>query len=139
MDLESKIKSQFPKVNKAYFEKEFNLNFLRVEVKFRDMESVEQIARDISEYLDENYETSKEYYLDVFSEGSSPEFTIDEAINHLNKTIEIILVSGEKYIGKLEEVLPESLLIKENIKGRLKKHCIKSEEIESMKIHVSLI
>jgi len=116
MNIADKIKDQFELVNKVYFEKEDNFNFLRVEVNLSNLEKVTALSREINKFVDENDNSEEEFYLDIFSSGTEKE--IDK--NNLQEQKgQNVLVKLNKHIkekdsfeGELLEAENESITIR---------------------------
>ncbi|UVD81808.1 hypothetical protein NV226_00620 [Mycoplasma iguanae] len=139
MDIEKLLKDQFPVINKAFFEREIQLLFLRVEVNLVTMDEVENISRKISDFLDEKYTADGEYYLDVYSKGSEPTFEYEEIAKHLERYVEIELVDQSiPLIVKLQAADEVKLLALENHKGQMKKIIVPKEKIKSLKLHIKI-
>jgi len=116
MGITNQIEEKFELVNKAYFENEDNLTFLRVEVNLTNLEEVTKLSREINNFVDEHDKSDKEFYLDIFSSGT--EKTIDK--NNLQKELgQNILVQlnnnikeKDSFEGELLEANEESIIIK---------------------------
>lgn len=138
MNIADKIKDQFELVNKVYFEKEDNFNFLRVEVNLSNLEKVTALSREINKFVDENDNSEEEFYLDIFSSGTEKE--IDK--NNLQEQKgQNVLVKLNKHIkekdsfeGELLEAENESITIRWNAKGQFRKQLINIEDIEKINL-----
>lgn len=135
-DIKKSLKEQFPKINKIYFEDELGISFLRIEVALKKMAEVEEISRQINEYLDA-YPTIKDiYYLDIFSSGSDLTFSFEEAPEKIGTKIQLIKDDQNEYVGKILAVNENELILGINLKGRIKKLTFSKETITKLAIHI---
>lgn len=139
MDLEKKLQAAFPKVNQVFFEEEYGVMFLRVEVDLIKLADVELESRAISNFLDENYQSSQEYFLDVYSKGSDINFEFDQASQHLEQDIKVDLVNTKEFlIGKLKNVDSQKIEIWVNNKGQIKKQIIDKGQVKNLSIFIKI-
>lgn len=142
MTIDAKIKNSFEEVTKAYFEKEANANFLRVEVIHRDMDKITELSRKINEFVDENDKSDAQYFLDIFSPGTDEEFDVASASEHVGKNIYVSLnkniSSNEFFIGELIEVKENEITVKWNAKGQFRKQPIDKENIKMIKHYAKI-
>lgn len=134
MDIKSKLKEKFSAVNDAFFEKEANMNFLRVEVKFKDLNEVVNISKEISDYLDQIDKSDNEYYLDVYSSGTDQEIKVEDLKNNISESVQVELNKAIKthmeFIGELLEANDEEIIVKWNAKGQFRKQVIAIDNIK---------
>ncbi|MGY6172280.1 hypothetical protein ACW95P_02965 [Candidatus Mycoplasma pogonae] len=142
MNIEQRLKAQFSEINKVFFEKELGQDFLRIEVNLTSMDAVESVTRLISDFLDQNYETDKQYFLDVYSHGSSPQFSFTEAHKFLERKILVTLYTKidqqQQLVGVLKSVTANELSLVLNYKGRLKIYSIPITNIQNLEIYTDL-
>lgn len=142
MDINMILTSEFSEVNKAYFEKEANFEFLRVEVKLRDLNEVVEISKKISQFLDDKDVISKEYYLDVFSAGTDENIQIENMKDYIGENVKVVLNKNIKefseFIGELIEVNTDEILIKWNAKGQFRKQQISIDNIKNINKYVKV-
>lgn len=137
MTTEEKLKQNFKEINKAYFEREFGVDFLRVEVTHRKIEDVTLITEKISNYLDEIDKSDQKYYLDVFSPGTDEVIDIKELSNFINDNVYVSLkksINGmNEFIGQLLSNENEIIIVRWNAKGQFRKQEIAIDNIEIIK------
>ena len=142
MNLEKRLLEKFDKINKAYFETEMGMKFLKVEVNIRDLDSITEISREISNYLDEIDKTDDVYYLDVFSPGTDENFEPNESNKHIGEDVQIELTRHVKdmneFIGELLEADDERIIIRWNAKGQFRKQEIAIDNIKSIKKYIKV-
>ena len=137
MDIQKILKNEFELVNKAYFEKESGVNFLRIEVNLRNLEEIAKLSSKISEFLDENDPSEEVYYLDIFSPGTDEEFDPKEANLYIGKNILVNLKNSIKgmneFIGEILSFENNEITIRWNAKGQFRKQIIAIDNIETIK------
>ncbi|WGI36382.1 hypothetical protein [Mesomycoplasma lagogenitalium] len=131
MTLFDNIKEKFHEILDIYFEKEGNLNFLRIKTNLTTLVEIEKLSKKISDYLDENYDSKEEYYLDIFSKGAEQEILLKNLNDFINTDLQIWFNSQDFILGKLIEVKEKSFILQVNKKGRITK-----EEVENEKVHL---
>ena len=136
MTIEKKIEEKFEYVNKAYFEKEMGMNFLRVEVSFRDINEIIRVTNEVSNYLDEIDKTDSKYYLDIFSPGTDEEIKIDKLKDHIGEYVQVELNSPVKtmmeFIGEIISVEKDVITVKWNAKGQFRKQELNIDNIKKI-------
>ena len=130
MEIEKAIEQKFKNVERAYFINEDGINFLRVETLFHKMDDIEKISKEINLFVDLNYETDEQYFLDVLSKGTETPIEWEDLDQEVEKNIKVIIDSNEIFEGTLKEVLNDSITIKYNAKGQFKLKNIAKINIE---------
>lgn len=137
MSIKEKLKAKFEVVNDAFFEKEAGAQFLRVEVALKSLDDVIEVSRKISDYLDEIDNTDSEYFLDVYSSGTDKKIEISEIKSFLNQNIFVSLKARIKdkkeFEGTLVEIDENTITIKWNAKGQIRKQQIALDNISDIK------
>jgi len=133
MKIEKAIKENFKEVEKAYFIKEDGINFLRVETSLHKMEDIENISKNINTYIDSNYESEDQYFLDVLSKGTETSIEWNDLNKEIEKNIKVFISNtDEAFEGVLKEVLSDSIIIKYNAKGQFRNKNIAKINIEKI-------
>lgn len=117
------------------YEKEGSNNFLRIYIEREnfdmDLDTCTSVSEEISALLDKNNIIGEEYFLDVGSSGKERELkNNDDYKKALGMYVRVKLKNNDEYEGIIENVLENSLKIKVNKKGLIKKIEIKFENIE---------
>ena len=137
MDIKELLQKEIKEVRNAFLDKEFNMNFLRVEVSTNDLKTIEEISKRISTLLDEKDPIEGEYFLDVFSPGTDQEFNPKDSKNYINEHIKIELFKNindkKEFIGDLVDANDEIITIKWNAKGQFRKTKISIDNIKIIK------
>lgn len=138
MDVKQTLQKNFPEVKDAFFEKEAGALFLRIEVSLKTLDQVSELSRNISNFLDQNEPSEKEYFLDIYSSGAEHLIELDDLENYFEKTITVKLKKPIKdkpdFEGKLLSVDQEKIIIRWNAKGQFRKQEIEKSNIESVKL-----
>lgn len=138
MNIEKDILEKFELVNRAFFEKEGNLNFLRIEVNLKDLDEITNYSRKINEYLDENDKSQDQYYLDIYSSGTEIEVDKKDLDKYIGSNIFVKLKENIKdknsFEGELIEDSKEEILVRWNAKGQFRKQIINKENIERVNL-----
>lgn len=104
-----------------------------------DINELARINDLISEKIDTLDSDMPEYLLEVSSPGAEKELRtpaeVDEA---LGKYIHLRLEDGQIFEGYLEEITPEELIVKINIKGRIKNQKIDRTKIKFIRLAVKV-
>ena len=66
-----------------FLKRKNNIRFLRVEVEIKDLKKLLDYSKKINDFIDQNDQSNKKYYLDIYSSGT--EVQIDK--NHLEQYI----------------------------------------------------
>ena len=137
MEIKELLQKEIKEVRNAFLDKEFNMNFLRVEVSTKDLKSIEEISKRISALLDEKDPIDGEYFLDVFSPGTDQEFDPKDSKDHINEHVKVELFKNikdmDEFIGDLIDADDENMTIKWNAKGQFKKTQISIDNIKIIK------
>lgn len=116
MDVKQTLQKNFPEVKDAFFEKEAGALFLRIEVSLKTLDQVSELSRNISNFLDQNEPSEKEYFLDIYSSGAEHLIELDDLENYFEKTITVKLKKPIKdkpdFEGKLLSVDQEKIIIR---------------------------
>lgn len=142
MDINTILKDNFKEVNKAYFEKEAGINYLRVEVNIRSLEEIAKASKAISAFLDANDPIDANYYLDIFSPGTDESFNAEDSSDHIGENVLITLKKNIKdkkeFIGELLSANEEEIVVRWNAKGQFRKQPIAIDNIESIKKYTKI-
>lgn len=140
MDVKQTLQAKFPEVSDAFFEKEGSMLFLRVEVSLKTLDDVSKLSREISDFLDQNDPTEKEYYLDIYSSGAESTIAINDLKNYVDQYVSIDLNSKVKdklnYEGTIIEADEQKILVKWNAKGQFRKQEIELTNIKTAKLAI---
>lgn len=71
MDIKVELMNKFTEIIDVYYEKEANHNFLRVKTNLTNLKAIEHLTHQVSHFLDEINYGHHQYYLDIFSAGTS--------------------------------------------------------------------
>ena len=136
------LKENFKEINKAYFEKESGIMYLRIEVNLRNLNAVSDISKKINEYLEANLSFSEKYYLDIFSPGTDEIIelsSIDEFIGENVKVKLFKVIKGMKeFEGEIIETKDKNIVIKWNAKGQFRKQEISISNIDEIKKYIKI-
>lgn len=127
----NKIKEKFSEINEIHFESENGKNILKIEVNLTNMDSVHEISKRISDFIDTIDDGKEKYNLEVYSPGKEELLTPDKLGDHIGEYVEITTEENQKLEAKIYEENGEAI-IKDNIKGRMKKYS--REEIKEIKL-----
>lgn len=140
MDINETLTKKFPEVNKAYFEKEAGIKYLRVEVKFRKINEIAELSREINTFLDNNDPTQENYYLDIFSPGTDQTFDPKDSNDYIGENILVSLKKHVKdkneFIGELLSFDGTEIIVRWNAKGQFRKQAIAIDNIELIKKYI---
>lgn len=140
MDVKQTLQTKFPQVSDAFFEKEGTMLFLRVEVSLKTLDDVSKLSREISDFLDQNDPSEKEYYLDIYSSGAESIINTNELKNFIDKYVSIDLNSKVKdklnYEGTIIEADEKKIIVKWNAKGQFRKQEIELTNIKTAKLAI---
>ncbi|MGL5732973.1 MAG: hypothetical protein ACRCXE_02810 [Metamycoplasmataceae bacterium] len=118
------------------FSRRDNLDFLDIEINYSTLAEIEEKSKIISNILDEIDKSDKEYYLNIYSPGAEREIEFQELENYINKYIKITLknqqLNNTIFDGELLEIGEESLKLKVNIKGCIRKIDFKISNIKNI-------
>ncbi len=116
MDIKQTLQANFPEVKDAFFEKDANSLFLRIEVSLKTLDEVVSLSRIISDYLDLHEPTEKDYFMDIYSSGAEPFLELENLGQYLEKNILLKLKSKIKekidFEGKLLSVDQQSISLR---------------------------
>ena len=137
MDLE-KIKQKFREINKIFFKRKNQNNFLEIEVNLKTLNDITNLSKQISNYIDKNYlGITNSFILEVYSSGTDKILNIEELGNNLGKNI--LVKSKEKMVeGKLIDVNNKNIVVAENQKGQTKNIIFDKDKIEEIKLYVKV-
>lgn len=142
MDIENTLKENFKEVNKAYFEKEAGINYLRIEVNVRSLDKIAIISKSISDFLDVNDPSDANYYLDIFSPGTDEYFDAKDALNHIGENVQVTLKKNIKdkneFIGEVLSADDNEVVVRWNAKGQFRKQPISIDNIEKIKKYIKI-
>ncbi len=126
------------KITSVKWEEEDGATFLRVEVQEPKLSELTILSKDISNYLDDIDQTDKEYYLDIFSEGTDKELSFEVIKKYIEKNILVTLTRPIKnkiqFEGILLEADEEKIIVKWNAKGQFRKQIIVKEDIDKINL-----
>ena len=137
MDLE-KIKQKFREINKIFFKRKNQNNFLEIEVNLKTLNDITNLSKQISNYIDKNYlGITNSFILEVYSSGTDKILNIEELGNNLGKNI--LVKSKEKMVeGKLIDINNKNIVVAENQKGQTKNIIFDKDKIEEIKLYVKV-
>lgn len=140
MDINEILTKNFPEVNKAFFEKEAGIRYLRVEVKHTKMSEIAELSKEINTFLDNNDPSDENYYLDIFSPGTDQTFDPKNSDEYIGENVLISLKKHVKekneYIGELLSFDGSEIIVKWNAKGQFRKQAIAIDNIELIKKYI---
>jgi len=132
MSIEKAILKKFKNIEKVYFIKEEGINFLRVETSLHEMEDIEKISKSINLYLDENYESEQQYFLDVLSKGTETSIKWKDLNKELGKNIKVITKDKNVVEGILKDASDKEIIIRYNAKGQFRNKNIAKINIDKI-------
>ncbi|NQZ66001.1 MAG: hypothetical protein HRT99_02140 [Mycoplasmatales bacterium] len=142
MNLQKTLSEKFYEVNKAFFEKESGINFIRVEVSLRDLKDLTAISSKISKFLDEIDPLEEEYYLDVYSPGTDEEIKITDLSNFIGEHVKVELKKSVKdkkiFIGNIVSFNEVNLIVRWNAKGQFRNQSIDIDNIEKVRKYAKI-
>ncbi|MGL5205739.1 MAG: hypothetical protein ACRC7B_02380 [Metamycoplasmataceae bacterium] len=107
------------------FSRRDNIDFLDIEIDYSTLAEIEEKSKIISKILDEIDKSDKEYYLNIYSPGAEREIDFQHLRNYINDNIKITLINSQLnntiFEGELLEINEESIKLKVNIKGCIRK------------------
>lgn len=140
MDINEILTKNFPEVNKAFFEKEAGIRYLRVEVKHTKMSEIAELSKEINTFLDNNDPSDENYYLDIFSPGTDQTFDPKNSNEYIGENVLISLKKHVKekneYIGELLSFDGSEIVVRWNAKGQFRKQEIAIDNIELIKKYI---
>ena len=129
-------------INRTYFEKEFGINYLRIEVSLKELNSISNLSKQISIFLDENDHIDSNYYIDVFSPGTDTSFDPKESRKFIGKNVKVKLLKSingiAEFIGELLSCENNEIIVRWNAKGQFRKQNISIDDIEKINIYAKL-
>ncbi|QJB71114.1 ribosome assembly cofactor RimP [Mycoplasma sp. 1654_15] len=139
MTLETSIVENFENVVSAKFEIENNIKFLRVQTNLKDLKEIENLTRQISDFIDKhNLEDETSFYLDVVSVGTDADINFDDLQNHINEYIQVWLSKEDFVLGYLLDKSKDIITLEINIKGRKKKQILTLQQIEKINSYIKI-
>jgi len=132
MSIEKAILKKFKNIEKVYFIKEEGINFLRIETSLHEMEDIEKISKSINLYLDENYESEQQYFLDVLSKGTETSIKWKDLNKELGKNIKVITKDKNVVEGILKDASDKEIIIRYNAKGQFRNKNIAKINIDKI-------
>ncbi len=132
MSIEKAILKKFKNIEKAYFIKEEGINFLRIETSLHEMKDIEKISKSINLYLDENYESEQQYFLDVLSKGTETSIEWKDLNKELGKNIKVITKDKNVVEGILKDASDKEIIIRYNAKGQFRNKNIAKINIDKI-------
>ena len=132
MSIEKAILKKFKNIEKVYFIKEEGINFLRIETSLHEMEDIEKISKSINLYLDENYESEQQYFLDVLSKGTETSIKWKDLNKELEKNIKVITKDKNVVEGILKDASDKEIIIRYNAKGQFRNKNIAKINIDKI-------
>ncbi len=141
--LEKTLKDNDLTLYEYKFVKEDNNLILRViidnEEKGVDINLLADINRDLALELDKYDQDMEEYFLEVSSLGAERELKdFNQIIKSIGKYIHIELKDKSIYEGYLLDAKDNKLVVKINLKGRIKKLEIKYEDLKFIRLAVKI-
>ncbi|AMD81338.1 hypothetical protein MCANPG14_00878 [Mycoplasmopsis canis PG 14] len=113
---------------------------LEVVVDFTDLKKVEEISKEISEFLDSQDWFSDEYFLEVLSKGEDIEISIQNISNYIGKDLKIFFAKSfegnESIIAKLLDTNEEEIKVQWNKKGNIRKISLKKNAIQKIEKYI---
>ncbi|AKF41226.1 hypothetical protein AAW50_02200 [Mycoplasmopsis canis] len=113
---------------------------LEVVVDFTDLKKVEEISKEISEFLDSQDWFSDEYFLEVLSKGEDIEISIQNISNYISKDLKIFFTKSfegnESIIAKLLDTNEEEIKVQWNKKGNIRKISLKKDAIQKIEKYI---
>ncbi|EIE40377.1 hypothetical protein MCANUFG4_00853 [Mycoplasmopsis canis UFG4] len=113
---------------------------LEVVVDFTDLKKVEEISKEISEFLDSQDWFSDEYFLEVLSKGEDIEISIQNISNYIGKDLKIFFAKSfegnESIIAKLLDTNEEEIKVQWNKKGNIRKISLKKDAIQKIEKYI---
>lgn len=139
MTLETSIVENFENVVSAKFEIENNIKFLRVQTNLKDLKEIENLTRQISDFIDKhNLGDETSFYLDVVSVGTDADINFDDLQNHINEYIQVWLSKEDFVLGYLLDKNKDIITLEINIKGRKKKQILTLQQIEKINSYIKI-
>ncbi|MGL5617739.1 MAG: hypothetical protein ACRCWU_01635 [Metamycoplasmataceae bacterium] len=125
------------------FSRRDNLNFLDIEINYSTLAEIEEKSKIISNILDEIDTSDKEYYLNIYSPGAERVIEFQDLENHINNHIKITLknhkLNNTIFDGELLKISEESLKLKVNIKGCIKKIDFQISDIKNINKSIKVV
>ena len=131
MKLEDMLKNEFDNVQEAYFENEDGFRFLRIITNFSDLDHITELTHKINDFIDQHDKSDETYFLDVSSKGTENEieFSDVQVDDHIRITFNKPFKEHDFIEGYVLEKNDDSLLLKWNNKGQIKKTLFEIESI----------
>ncbi|WLP85349.1 ribosome assembly cofactor RimP [Mycoplasma seminis] len=138
---EQQLKQQFPKILYASITNDPAFGkTLSVTVDSTDLNEVEKISRELSNYLDTQNWFTDDFSLEVLSKGTDLKVTFDNIDQFIDK---YLIISFKKPVENLDDMIAQLLeinendiLVKWNQKGRIRKIKIEKSNIADISEYI---
>lgn len=119
---------------------EDGLKLLDISVNYHDLNKVEEISKQLNEFIDSNYPSLDIDSLSIHSPGVELTYKTDELEKHIGEMLTIKLNKSvekqDKFNGKLLEVLEDKIQISWNNKGQFRKVFIDKNNIVKVEKYI---
>ncbi|ADN68697.1 conserved hypothetical protein [Mycoplasmopsis fermentans JER] len=119
---------------------EDDLKLLDISVNYHDLNKVEEISKQLNEFIDSNYPSLDIDSLSIHSPGVELTYKTDELGKHIGEMLTIKLNKSiekqDKFNGKLLEVLEGKIQISWNNKGQFRKVFIDKNNIVKVEKYI---